>query len=79
MIQASKLGLRIMRYELTEHEWAAIRPMLPGGYQLTVSETCAGCHQAQARRIWIGGDDRKKSRNFGGKPEGIHLMIGDGT
>jgi hypothetical protein len=29
VIQASKLELRIMRYELTDHEWAAIRPMLP--------------------------------------------------
>jgi hypothetical protein len=29
MIQASKLELRIMRYELTDHEWAAIKPMLP--------------------------------------------------
>jgi len=29
MIQASKLELRIMRYELTDHEWAAIKPFLP--------------------------------------------------
>jgi transposase len=29
VIQASKLGLRIMRYELTNAEWSAIRPMLP--------------------------------------------------
>src|SRR2546428_14081971 len=29
MIQASKLGLRIMRYQLTDYDWAAIRPMLP--------------------------------------------------
>jgi hypothetical protein len=27
--QASKLELRIMRYEITDDEWAAIRPMLP--------------------------------------------------
>jgi hypothetical protein len=29
VIQASKLESRIMRDELTDHEWAAIRPMLP--------------------------------------------------
>jgi transposase len=29
VIQASKPGARIMRYELTDHEWAAIKPMLP--------------------------------------------------
>ncbi len=29
MIQVSKLGARIMRYELTDHEWAAIKLMLP--------------------------------------------------
>jgi transposase len=29
VIQASKLELRIMRYELTDHEWATIKPMLP--------------------------------------------------
>jgi transposase len=29
VIQASKPELRIMRYELNDHEWAAIKPMLP--------------------------------------------------
>jgi hypothetical protein len=29
LLQASKLGLRIMRYELTDDEWFAIRSMLP--------------------------------------------------
>jgi Putative transposase of IS4/5 family (DUF4096) len=29
VIQAPKLEPRIMRYELTDHEWAAIKPMLP--------------------------------------------------
>jgi hypothetical protein len=29
VIQASKLELRIMRYELVDHEWVAIKPMLP--------------------------------------------------
>src|SRR5690348_8574618 len=29
MIQSPKLGDRIMRYELAEYEWTAIRPMLP--------------------------------------------------
>jgi transposase len=30
MIQAPGLGeLQIMRYELTDHEWVAIKPMLP--------------------------------------------------
>src|SRR5262245_14500100 len=29
VIQASKLELRIMRYELTDQEWSAIGPMLP--------------------------------------------------
>jgi transposase len=29
VIQASKLGARIMRYELADHEWIAIKPMLP--------------------------------------------------
>jgi hypothetical protein len=28
VIQASKPEPRIMRYELTDHEWAAIKPML---------------------------------------------------
>src|SRR5262245_8166879 len=29
VIQDSKMELRIMRYELTNHEWTAIKPMLP--------------------------------------------------
>ena len=29
MIQAPKLGARIMRYELADYEWTAIKPMLP--------------------------------------------------
>jgi hypothetical protein len=29
MIQVSKPELRIMRYELTDHEWSAIEQMLP--------------------------------------------------
>jgi len=29
VIQTPKLGARIMRYELTDREWAAIKPMLP--------------------------------------------------
>jgi putative transposase of IS4/5 family DUF4096 len=29
VIQAPKLEPRIMRYELTEYEWAAIKPFLP--------------------------------------------------
>jgi transposase len=29
VIQASKLGARIMRYELADHEWIPIKPMLP--------------------------------------------------
>ena len=29
MIQTPKLGARIMRYELADYEWTAIRPMLP--------------------------------------------------
>jgi len=29
VIQAPKLEPRIMRYELTDYEWAAIKPMLP--------------------------------------------------
>ena len=28
-IQVPKLGPRIIRYELTDYEWAVIRPMLP--------------------------------------------------
>ena len=29
VIQTPKLGARIMRYELADHEWTAIKPMLP--------------------------------------------------
>jgi transposase len=29
MIQAPKLELRIMRYELSDYEWAVIKQMLP--------------------------------------------------
>jgi hypothetical protein len=29
VIQAPKLELRIMRYELSDYEWTAIKPMLP--------------------------------------------------
>jgi hypothetical protein len=29
MIQTPKPELRIMRYELTDYEWAAIKPFLP--------------------------------------------------
>jgi hypothetical protein len=29
VIQAPKQGLRTMRYELTDNEWSAIKPMLP--------------------------------------------------
>ena len=29
MIQAPKLGRRILRYEFSDHEWDAINPMVP--------------------------------------------------
>jgi hypothetical protein len=29
VVQALKSTLRIMRYKLTDHQWAAIKPMLP--------------------------------------------------
>ncbi|MGX1424557.1 transposase [Bradyrhizobium elkanii] len=29
VIQTPELGARIMRYELADHEWTAIKPMLP--------------------------------------------------
>ncbi len=29
LIQTPELGPRIMRYELADHEWTAIKPMLP--------------------------------------------------
>ena len=29
VIQTPELGARIMRYELADHEWIAIKPMLP--------------------------------------------------
>jgi hypothetical protein len=29
VILTSKPGARIMRYELADHEWVAIKPMLP--------------------------------------------------
>ena len=29
VIQAVKMELRIMRYELADFEWAALKPMLP--------------------------------------------------
>jgi len=29
MIQTPKLGAPIMRYELADYEWLAIKPMLP--------------------------------------------------
>jgi hypothetical protein len=29
MMQAPKLELRIMRYELSDYEWCVINPMLP--------------------------------------------------
>jgi transposase len=29
MIQVSRLEPRIMRFEITDHEWSAIEPMLP--------------------------------------------------
>jgi transposase len=29
VIQTPKLGARIMRYQLADHEWVAIKPMLP--------------------------------------------------
>jgi hypothetical protein len=29
VIQTPKLGARIMRYELADYEWVAIKPMLP--------------------------------------------------
>jgi hypothetical protein len=29
MIQAPELGPRILRYELSDFEWTAIKPMLP--------------------------------------------------
>jgi hypothetical protein len=29
VIQTAKLGARIMRYELADYEWVAIKPMLP--------------------------------------------------
>jgi hypothetical protein len=31
VIQTSKPGARIMRYELADHEWVAIKPVLRGG------------------------------------------------
>ena len=32
VIHAPKLEARIMRYELTDYEWAAIRPFLPNNH-----------------------------------------------
>jgi hypothetical protein len=32
MIQAPKLESRIMRYELGDYEWTAIKPMLPAAF-----------------------------------------------
>jgi hypothetical protein len=29
VIQTPELGARMMRYELADHEWTAIKPMLP--------------------------------------------------
>jgi len=29
VIQTPELGARIMRYELADYEWTAIKPMLP--------------------------------------------------
>ena len=31
VIQASELETGIMRYELTDHAWATIKPLLPSG------------------------------------------------
>jgi hypothetical protein len=51
-IQAPKARARIMRYELTDHEWTAIKPMLPNKPRgviwskgsSTRSSTVAGCN-----------------------------------
>ncbi len=46
MIQTPKLGVQIMRYELSDFEWTAIKPMLP-------NKTC-GVRRVNDRRVLNG-------------------------
>jgi len=45
VIQASKARARIMRYELTDHEWTAIRPMPPNKPRLRATGERPACPQ----------------------------------
>jgi hypothetical protein len=51
MIQAPKLELRSMRYELNDYEWTAIKPMLPNNARSDpIRQTrsqLSGLHQAR--------------------------------
>ena len=57
VIQPPKRGARIMRYELTDHEWTAIRPMLPnkpGGVpRVNDRRVLSGIHVASCRAVKI--------------------------
>src|SRR5579862_5867047 len=46
VIQAPKLGLRIMRYELADYEWSVIKPMPPNKPR--------GVHRVNDRRVLNG-------------------------
>src|SRR5215212_4144003 len=67
VIQAPKPELRIMRYELNDHEWAAIKPFLPNKPR--------GVPRVNDRRVlngifWVlrsGAPWRDVPDNFGGR------------
>ena len=51
MIQTLDLGARIMRYELADYEWSAIKPMLPNKPR--------GVPRVNDRRVLNGSSDQE--------------------
>ena len=65
VIQAPNLRARIMRYELTDHEWAAIKPMLPNKPR--------GVPRVNDRRVLNGKEIIPVLNEIGARALGRHL------
>jgi hypothetical protein len=68
VIQTPKLGAKIMRYELADFEWAAIKPVLPNKQRGVSRVTTVVSSMAPRRfaiRAAMNGVDRDETDPFG--------------